>query len=96
MNTEVWMVPQYVPRAIVTDKSLEAMAWRSKTGCPNGEYRQSRYTNNRAEKLHRPTRRRERQVQRFKSSNQVRNSYSPRIYPWSLASTPTPHRQQGR
>jgi putative transposase len=35
---------------------------------PSVKHRQSRYLNNRAENSHRPTRRRERQMQRFKSS----------------------------
>jgi transposase-like protein len=38
---------------------------------PNVEHRKSRYLNNRAENSHRPTRRRERQMQRFKSSRQA-------------------------
>jgi putative transposase len=38
---------------------------------PDVEHRQSRYLNNRAENLHWPTRRRERQTQRFKSPRQA-------------------------
>jgi putative transposase len=38
---------------------------------PDVERRQSRYPNNRAENSHRPTRRRERQMQRFKSREQA-------------------------
>jgi putative transposase len=38
---------------------------------PGVEHRQSRYLNNRAEDSHRPTRRRERQMQRFKSPEQA-------------------------
>jgi putative transposase len=37
------------------------------------EHRKSRYLNNRAENSHRPTRRRERQMQRFKSSEQAQD-----------------------
>jgi putative transposase len=40
------------------------------------EHRQSRFLNNRTENSHRPTRRRERQMQRFKSSNQAQDSLS--------------------
>src|SRR6202020_120315 len=43
---------------------------------PGVEHRQSRYLNNRAEDSHRPTRRRERQMQRFKSSDQAQNFLS--------------------
>ena len=57
---------QYVPRVIVTDKlrSYGAAKRQILTGV---EHRQSRYLNNRAEVSHQPTRRRERQMQRFKS-----------------------------
>jgi putative transposase len=40
---------------------------------PGVEHRQSRYLNNRAENSHRPTRRRERQMQRFKSPEQAQD-----------------------
>ena len=40
------------------------------------QHRQSRYLNNRAENSHRPTRRRERQMQRFKSSGQAQRFLS--------------------
>ena len=43
---------------------------------PDAEQRQSRYLNNRAENSHRPTRRRERQMQRFKSSGQAQEFLS--------------------
>ena len=43
---------------------------------PDAEHRQSRYLNNRAENSHRPTRRRERQMQRFKSSGQAQEFLS--------------------
>jgi DDE domain len=42
----------------------------------NVEHRQSRYLNNRAENSHRPTRRGERQMQRFKSPEQAQNFLS--------------------
>ncbi len=57
---------QYVPRVIVTDK-LRSYAAAKREILPGAEYRQSRYLNNRAEVSHQPTRRRERQMQRFKS-----------------------------
>ena len=61
---------QYGPRVIVTDKLRSYGAARREI-LPNVEHRQSRYLNNRAENSHRPTRRRERQMQRFKSSDQA-------------------------
>jgi len=57
---------QYVPRAIVTDK-LRSYGVAKRQLPPDVEHRQSRHLNNRAENSHRPTRRRERQMQRFKS-----------------------------
>ena len=57
---------QYVPRVIITDK-LRSYGVAQRSLLPNVEHRQSRYLNNRAENSHRPTRRRERQMQRFKS-----------------------------
>jgi putative transposase len=43
---------------------------------PDAEHRQSRYLNNCAENSHRPTRRRERQMQRFTSSGQAQEFLS--------------------
>jgi putative transposase len=43
---------------------------------PDVEQRQSRYLNNRAENSHRPTRHRERQMQRFKSPEQAQDFLS--------------------
>ena len=57
---------QYVPRVIVTDK-LRSYAAAKRRILPGVEHRQSRYLNNRIEVSHQPTRRRERQMQRFKS-----------------------------
>jgi putative transposase len=66
---------QYEPRVIVTDKLLSyGVAQRQLL--PDVEHRQSRYLNNRAENSHRPTRRRERQMQRFKSSRQAQDFLS--------------------
>ena len=61
---------QYVPRVLVTDK-LRSYDVAQRQLLPGVEHRQSRYLNNRAENSHRPTRRRERQMQRFKSSEQA-------------------------
>ena len=58
---------QSVPRVIVTDK-LKSYAAAKRKILPGVELRQSRYLNNRAEVSHQPTRRRERQMQRFKSA----------------------------
>jgi putative transposase len=54
----------YVPRVIVTDK-LRSYGVAKRHLLPDVEHRQSRYLNNHAENSHRPTRRRERQMQRF-------------------------------
>jgi putative transposase len=61
---------QYVPRFRVTDK-LKSYGAANRELMPDVEHRQSRYLNNRAENSHRPTRRRERQMQRFKSVQQA-------------------------
>jgi len=60
----------YVPRVIVTDK-LKSYAAAKRQILPGVEHRQSRYLNNRAEVSHQPTRRQERQMQRFKSPKQA-------------------------
>src|SRR5271165_572051 len=52
---------QYVPRVIVTDK-LKSYGVAKRHLLPDVEHRQSRYLNNRAENSHRPTQRRERQM----------------------------------
>jgi putative transposase len=66
---------QYVPRVIVTDK-LRSYGVARRQLLPQVEHRQSRYLNNRAENSHRPTRRRERQMQRFKSPAQAQHFLS--------------------
>ncbi|HXA24075.1 MAG TPA: IS6 family transposase [Acetobacteraceae bacterium] len=66
---------QYVPRVIVTDK-LRSYGVARRQLLPGVEHRQSRYLNNRAENSHRPTRRRERQMQRFESSEQAQDFLS--------------------
>jgi putative transposase len=62
----------YVPRVIVTDK-LRSYGVAQRHLLSGVEHRQTRYLNNRAENLHRPIRRRERQMQRFKSSGQAQD-----------------------
>jgi len=66
---------QYVLRVIVTDK-LRSDAVAKREILPGVEHRQSRYLNNRAEVSHQPTRRRERQMQRFKSARHAQRSLS--------------------
>ena len=66
---------QYVPRVIVTDKLRSYGAAKRKI-LPGVEHRQSRYLNNRAEVSHQPTRRRERQMKRFKSAGQAQRFLS--------------------
>ena len=66
---------QYLPRVIVTDK-LRSYAVAQRHLLPKVEHRQSRYLNNRAENSHRPTRRRERQMQRFKSPKKAQHFLS--------------------
>ena len=65
----------YQPRVIVTDK-LGSYGVAHQQLLPGVEHRQNRYLNNRAETSHRPTRRRERQMQRFKSSRQAQRFLS--------------------
>jgi putative transposase len=66
---------QYVPRVLITDK-LGSYGVAQCELLPNVEHRKSRYLNNRAENSHRPTRRRERQMQRFKSSRHAQSFLS--------------------
>jgi putative transposase len=66
---------QYVPRVIVTDK-LRSYAAAKREIIPGVEHRQSRYLNNRVEVSHQPTRRRERQMQGFKSARHAQRFLS--------------------
>jgi putative transposase len=66
---------QCEPRVIVTDRLGRYGVARQQL-LPSVEHRQSRYLNNRAETSHRPTRRRERQMQRFKLSRQAQSFLS--------------------
>ena len=55
---------------------LRSYGAAKRTILPGVEHRQSRYLNNRAEVSHQPTRRRERQMQRFKSARQAQRFLS--------------------
>jgi putative transposase len=66
---------QYKPRRLITD-SLRSYGVARRALLPSVKHRTSRYLNNRAENSHRPTRRRERQMQRFKSSGQAQDFLS--------------------
>jgi len=66
---------QYVPRVFVADR-LRSYGVAKRELPSDVEHRQNRYLNNRAEKSHRPTRRRERQMQRFKSARQAQRFLS--------------------
>src|ERR1700709_924036 len=66
---------QYAPRVLITDK-LGSYGVAKRELLPDVEHRKSRYLNNRAENSHRPTRRRERQMQRFKSARQAQRFLS--------------------
>ena len=67
--------PVLGPGVIVTDK-LRSYGVAQRHLLPDVEHRPSRYLNNRAENSHRPTRRRERQMQRFKSPEQAHDFLS--------------------
>ena len=60
---------------IVTDK-LKSYAAAKRKVLAHVEHRQSKYLNNRAEVSHQPTRRRERQTQRFKSARHTQQFLS--------------------
>jgi putative transposase len=59
----------------VSDK-LKSYAAAKRKILPNVEHRQSRFLNHRAEVSHQPTRRRERQMQRFKSARHLQRFLS--------------------
>ncbi|MDR6775469.1 putative transposase [Azospirillum sp. BE72] len=60
---------------MVTDK-LKSYAAAKRTIMPGVEHRQHKGLNNRAENSHQPTRRRERQMKRFKSARHVQRFLS--------------------
>ena len=66
---------RYKPKRIVTD-GLRSYGVARRDVPPEVRHRTSRYLNNRAENSHRPTRRRERQMQRFKSPGQAQRFLS--------------------
>ncbi len=66
---------KYKPKRIVTD-GLRSYGVARRELLPDVRHRTSRYLNNRAENSHRPTRRRERQMQRFKSADQAQRFLS--------------------
>src|SRR3712207_7100876 len=62
---------KFKPQRIITD-GLRSYGVARREVLPEVRHRTSRYLNNRAENSHRPTRRRERQMQRFKSRSEER------------------------
>jgi putative transposase len=66
---------RYKPRRLITD-GLRSYAVARRAVLPGVRHRTSRYLNHRAENSHRPTRRRERQMQRFKSPEQAQQFLS--------------------
>jgi putative transposase len=66
---------KYRPRRLITD-GLKSYGAAKREVLPEVRHRTSRYLNNRAENSHRPTRRRERQMQRFKSPRQAQRFLS--------------------
>src|ERR687891_2282061 len=63
------------PRVMVTDK-LPSYGAAKREGMPGVEHRRHKGLNNRAENSHQPTRRRERQMKRFKSPGQAQRFLS--------------------
>ena len=66
---------QYVPQVIVANK-LKSYGGAKRDILPHVEHRQSKYLNNCIEVSHQPTRRRERQMQRFKSARHAQRFLS--------------------
>ena len=66
---------KYKPRRLITD-SLRSYGVAHRAVLPDVRHRTSSYLNNRAENSHQPTRRRERQMQRFKSPGQAQQFLS--------------------
>ncbi len=66
---------KFKPRRLITD-GLRSCGAARRDLLPDVRHRTSRYLNNRAENSHRPTRRRERQMQRFKSAEQAQRFLS--------------------
>jgi putative transposase len=72
------------PRVMVTDK-LASYGAAKREIMPGVEHRQHKGLNNRAENSHQPTRRRERQMKRFKSAGQAQRSSPPMTRSTSLS-----------
>jgi putative transposase len=66
---------RYKPRRLVTD-GLKSYSVAQRELLPEVRHRSCRYLNSRAENSHRPTRRRERQMQRFKAAEQAQRFLS--------------------
>ena len=66
---------KYKPRRLVTD-GLKSYGVAQRELLPDVQHRSSRYLNNRSENSHRPIRRRERQMQRFKSARHAQRFLS--------------------
>ncbi|GAA0604251.1 IS6 family transposase [Craurococcus roseus] len=66
---------RYKPKRIVTD-GLRSYGAAQREVLPDVRHRTGRCLTNRAENSHRPTRRRERQIQRFKSPDQAQRFFS--------------------
>ena len=66
---------KYRPKRLVTD-GLRSYGAARREILPEVRHRTGRHLNNRAENSHRPTRRRERQMQRFKSPGQAQRFLS--------------------
>jgi len=64
-----------LPRVMITDK-LGSYGAAKREIMPGVEHRQHKGLNNRAENSHQPTRRRERQIKRFKSARQAQRFLS--------------------
>ena len=67
---------KYEPRVIITDK-LRSYGAALREVLPHVEHRQHKGLNNRAENSHRPTRRREKVMQKFKSMDHAQQFLSP-------------------
>ena len=63
------------PRVVITDK-LASYGAAKRAVMPSVEHRKHKGLNNRAENSHQPTRRRERQMKRFKSAGQAQRFLS--------------------
>ncbi len=66
---------RYVPNRLVTDK-LRSYGAAQRTTLPSVHHCTTHYANNRVEVSHQPTRQRERQMRRFKSSRHVQRFLS--------------------